>query len=155
MENQEIKQESREQWTKSGRESLEVMQMPENLKDDIRQSLETPQYGPYHNEGPTLAAHIGKILETVNQIHQTKFDFRSLGLPPGQEGSISRLVTQTVQENNANMQLYAYLHDLKKPDCMNIEIQYEEDGKKKKKQEIFTMDQYNELTKDCVGDVKY
>jgi|GEM_PF-2297839 len=142
-----------EQWTKRGAETLETLVLPQSLKKDIKESLETPQYGAYHNEGPTLAAHVGKIIETIHDIDQSRFRFDSLGLPPGQTSAIEDLVTKAIQENKDHMAVYAYLHDLKKPDCMNVEIEHEEDGKKKKRQEIFTIDRYKkEVSDPCAGD---
>lgn len=144
--------ETRERWTNKGLEGLEKLDMPQSLKVDIRASLETPQYGAWHNEGPTLASHIGKIMETIDAIDQGTFQFSDLGIPPGQEAGITQLVTRAIQENSSHMRVYAYLHDLKKPELMNIEIQYEEGGKTKKRQEVYTMDQYKELVQECEGD---
>lgn len=144
--------ESRERWTNKGLEELEKLEIPQGLKEDIQASLETPQYGAYHNEGPTLSSHIGKIMETIDAINQGEFRFGDLGLAPGQEAAMTRLVTQAIQENGSHMRVYAYLHDLKKPELMNIEIQYEEGGKTKKRQEMYTMDQYKELVQECAGD---
>ena len=134
-----------ERWTRLGHENLESIPMPEALKNLVRASLETPQLSPYHNEGPEMAAHLGLIMETVEAIHSDKFDFRALELPPDLEDKVKERITKAIQTNYAQMRTYAYLHDLEKPSCMNIE---DANGK----QRVFTMEEWRELVAQNGGD---
>lgn len=133
-----IKRESIERWMKLGHENLESIPMPESLKSLVRESLETPQLGPYHNEGPEMAAHLGLIMETIEAINSDKFDFRTLGLPQDLENKVKERITKAINANYEQMRTYAYLHDLAKPSCMNIE---DADGK----QRVFTMKEWRDL----------
>jgi hypothetical protein len=130
---------------KIGREQLESIEMPESLKSLVRQSLDTPQLGPYHNEGPEMAAHLGLIIETVDAINSDTFDFHILGLPEKLEEEIKERVTKVIRENYQKMRTYAYLHDLEKLSCMNIE---NTDGV----QRVFTMSEWYELVAQNSGD---
>ncbi len=140
-----VERESVERWMKLGRENLESIPMPESLKSLIRESLETPQLGPYHNEGPEMAAHLGLIMENVDTINSDKFDFRTLGLPQDLEEKVKERITRAIKANYEQMRTYAYLHDLEKPSCMNIE---DAGGK----QRVFTMEEWRELVAQNGGD---
>lgn len=140
-----IKVESVEQWTRLGYENLEKVPMPESLRNLIRTSLQTPQLGPYHNEGPEMAAHLGLIMETIEAINSGKFDFQVLELPKDLEDKVKERITRAIQTNYEQMLTYAYLHDLEKPSCMNIE---NTDGK----QRIFTMEEWQKIVTQNGGD---
>jgi hypothetical protein len=144
----EMKQEESvgvERWAKNGREKLEGIEMPERLKSLVRASLDTPQLGSYHNEGPEMAAHLGLIMETVDAINSDTFDFHVLGLPERLEEKVKEKITKVIKEHYEQMKTYAYLHDLEKMSCMNIE---NTDGE----QRVFTMKEWHELVAQNNGD---
>lgn len=140
-----VGRESIDRWMRIGRENLESIPMPEMLKSLIRESLETPQLGPYHNEGPEMAAHLGLIMETVDAIISGQFDFHALGLPLDLEHIVKERITRVLKANAEQMKTYAYLHDLAKLKCMNIE---DAEGN----QRVFTMEEWRELVSQNGGD---
>ncbi len=140
-----VEAQSVERWMKLGRENLEAISMPESLKVLVRESLDTPQLGAYHNEGPEMSAHLGLIMETVDHINSGKFDFASLGLPKNLEDKVRERTERAISLNYEKMKTYAYLHDLAKPVCMNIE---NTDGV----QRVFTLGEWNELVVQNGGD---
>ncbi|MBI2483342.1 hypothetical protein HYV74_04190 [Candidatus Uhrbacteria bacterium] len=141
----EISPEQRDRWARRGRETLETLPFPETLLPIIRATLDTPQWGPYHNEGLRMDAHFGAILEAVEQIADGTFDFDALGLPPDRRDAAKELITKIVRDHRTAIAIYVYLHDLKKPDCMNVEL---EDGSAR----IFTMEEWRALVAEAHGD---
>jgi hypothetical protein len=106
-----------------GRKTLEsITELPESLKQLIRESLDTPQYGPYHNEGLKMETHLGLMMENIAAIADGSFDFHALGLGPESEKIVRETITAAIQANLDNMKIYAYLHDLEKPNCMALKL---------------------------------
>lgn len=140
-----LSNENKERWAKMGRESLESLEIPESLKEEMRRSLDTPQFGPYHNEGLRMDSHLGLMMENVDQIHAGTFDFAELGLSEEEQPEAEKLVKSAIDANYDDMRSYAYVHDLKKPDCMNWEFEG-------KRQEFKTMDDWGAIVKGAKGD---
>lgn len=134
-----------ERWARIGREMLETLPLPRVLVDVIRPALDTPQFGPYHNEGLRMDAHLGAILDAAERIRGGTFDFAELGLPPDRAADVQRLLERVAREQKDNLTTYAYLHDLKKPDTMNVEL---EDGS----QRLFTMTEWEAIVTEAGGD---
>ncbi|MBI4433983.1 hypothetical protein HY632_04350 [Candidatus Uhrbacteria bacterium] len=141
----EITPEQRDRWARRGRETLETLPVPATLLPIIRATLDTPQFGPYHNEGLRMDAHFGAILEAVEQIADGTFDVDALGLPLDRCDAAKELFTKVVRDHRTAIAIYVYLHDLKKPDCMNVELA---DGSAR----IFTMEEWRALVAGAHGD---
>jgi hypothetical protein len=92
-----------------------------------------------------MAAHLGLILETIEAINSDRFDFKVLELPKEFEDEIREKITRSVKTNYEKIKTYTYLHDLGKPDCMNIE-----NGEGK--QRVFTLKEWRELVDLNKGD---
>lgn len=142
-----ISRADQERWTKIGRETLEALPLPRALVEAIRPTLDTPQFGPYHNEGMRMDAHLGAILDAAEQIRDGTFDFTALGLPPDRAMEVQQLLERVAREHADDLTTYAYLHDLKKPDTMNVELA---DGS----QRIFTMAEWETIVAEAGGDEK-
>ncbi|MBI4434915.1 hypothetical protein HY635_03845 [Candidatus Uhrbacteria bacterium] len=142
---QRIAREDQERWARKGRETLESLPLPTALKDAARASLDTPQFGPYHNEGLRMDSHLGAIIETAEAIERGTFNYESLGLPPDRATEVRALLERVVRDHADDLRTYAYLHDLKKPDTMNVELA---DGT----QRVFTMAEWETLLADAGGD---
>lgn len=140
-----ISRADQERWARIGRETLERLPLPRALADAIRPTLDTPQFGPYHNEGMRMDAHLGAILDAADQVRSGTFDFSALGLPPDRISEAQQLLERVARERADDLSTYAYLHDLKKPDTMNIELA---DGS----QRVFTMAEWEAIVAEAGGD---
>lgn len=136
---------NRERWARIGRETLERLPLPRALADTIRPTLDTPQFGPHHNEGMCMDAHLGAILDAAEQIRAGTFDFSALGLSPDRAGEAQQLLERVARERVDDLATYAYLHDLKKPDTMNVELA---DGS----QRVFTMAEWEAIVAEAGGE---
>lgn len=85
----------------------------EGLREEIRESLDTPQFGIYHKEGMLMDSHVIRILKNIADIKAGKF---SLELPP----EIKEILQSTVTEHFLDFCRYAFLHDLAKKDCLTL-----------------------------------
>ena len=95
------------------------------LAEDIQRSLQTPQLGSHHNEGPRMNAHIELIIGTLYEICRGKFADE---LP----AEIRDLITQVAvveDPKNASNKIpnpelldYAFLHDIAKPVCLSVRV---------------------------------
>ncbi len=144
----DISFEDRARWAKLGRESLEAVPFPRALYDLVLPTLDTPQYGPYHNEGLLMDAHLGLILETINRVKEGSFDFGCLNLAAPFSNEVRHLIEEQIKSSGVDMLVYAYLHDLKKLDCMNIERV----AGGEKKAEIYSKEEWEDLRKRYLGD---
>lgn len=140
-----ISRADQERWARIGRERLEALPLPRALVDIIRPTLDTPQFGPYHNEGMRMDAHLGAILDAAEQIRVGTFDFSALGLPPDRVAEVQQLLERVARERADDLTTYAYLHDVKKPDTMNVELA---DGS----QRVFTMIEWEAIVAEAGGD---
>lgn len=116
------------------KQSLErVIERYPNLGEKIKISLETPQLGEHHNEGPKMDTHLSLILETLRSIkdgnfHETIADQRGL-----QEMMYNLVATEdpdTSEHTGINPVLveYTFLHDISKPDCLTLKVEGEKTG---------------------------
>ncbi|MDO8425545.1 MAG: hypothetical protein Q7T01_03460 [bacterium] len=137
--------EDQERWTHKGREALETLQLPAALKALARASLDTPQLGPYHNEGPRMDAHLGAIMEAAEQIADGTFEYAQVGLDATAATALRAMLERVCQTHTRELTVYAYLHDLKKPECMNVEYA---DGT----QRVFTVAEWEQAVSDADGD---
>ncbi len=102
------------------------------LADGIKRSLEAPQLGSHHNEGPRMESHLRLMLQTVEDIKQGKFHESVAGNVSLQE-ALQRVAL------NPEIIDYVFLHDIAKPDSLSLKIEGE-----KKPVEI-TWDQWKEV----------
>lgn len=93
-----------------------------DLEKGIRRSLETPQLGAHHNEGPTMEAHIERIVEALYAIRDGQFPKE---IDSETRDIIYGLVSEGVEGKEVNPTLidYAFLHDISKPDCLILKIE--------------------------------
>lgn len=93
----------------------------EPLKDDIKQrSFNTPQHGEFHTEGVFMDTHLERILATIDDIENGLFH-------PMVPEDLRPQMQQVVRDNKRSLQMYAYLHDISKPDCLAVKY---EDGRR-------------------------
>lgn len=96
------------------------------LEEAIKRSLQTPQLGPHHNEGPRMDAHLELIIGTLydicdgriaddipEEIRELIIDTVVIEAPPGSGRKVP----------NPELVEYAFLHDISKPDCMSLEVE--------------------------------
>jgi len=123
----------------------EVCERYPELSEKIKRSLETPQLGEHHNEGPKMDSHLSLILATLESIKDGQFH-ESLG-----ESSLKEAMTSIVagsKENGSEKNIinpdlvdYAFLHDVAKPDCLTLKIEGEKKGVE------ITWEQWQEIAK--------
>lgn len=142
---QEISQEQQQRWEQRGRANVERLDVPEPLREAIRATLDTPQWGPDHNEGLRMASHLGCIDNAAEEIVAGTFHYESIGLPPEQTVAVHELLERTIRAHRTETEEYINLHDLRKLDCMNAELA---DGS----QRVFTMEEWRAITADASGD---
>ncbi len=145
---EDSREENKERWHKKGLEELERLSIPPVLKDKIRESLETPQLGPYHNEGDEMSSHLGLMMENIDAILDGTFDFGRCGIPKEYEDDAIEQIRGALRANATEMRIYAYLHDLEKMGCMNVE--YFKDGKKEQRR--FTQEEWSAIKEKCAND---
>lgn len=102
------------------------------VAERVRRSLETPQIGFYHNEGPTMEAHLRKVLAALEDVAAGRFPKALAGLPEIcqllKEGATLPEPDQSeAQRLNPEMVDYVFFHDIAKPDCLTLGF---EDGTK-------------------------
>lgn len=138
-----------ERWARRGREGVEALALPDALRAIVRASLDTPQFGPpenyHHFEGLRMDAHLGAILASADAVAAGTLDYAQVGLPPEETVALRAMLERACSEHAGELTTYAYLHDIKKPDCMNVELA---DGT----QRIFTMDEWERIVADAGGD---
>jgi hypothetical protein len=110
----------------------EVGEKYPELKERIVRSLETPQIGEYHNEGPTMDYHLGLILDNLENIKNGEFD-EAAGLNEELRETFKSAVVKRDPETgeekvNDVLVDYAILHDIAKPDCMTLKVEGEKKG---------------------------
>lgn len=129
-----------ESWINLAREKLQDIKMPQKLREIVEESLKIPQLGPYHSEGPIMAAHIGLMIQTLEEIKGGSFDFSILKFSPGLEELRNRvisIITTTVKNSFEQLLWFIYLHDIGKLNCMMI-------IDSQKNQTPFTMNRWQE-----------
>lgn len=91
------------------------------LAEKIKISLETPQLGVHHNEGPRMGSHLALILEVLEEVktgnfHETLADHETI------RNTMRDLATNPVFVD------YILLHDISKPDCLLLKVDGEKGG---------------------------
>jgi len=89
----------------------------------IRQ-LKTPQVGDYHNEGPTMYAHLLLIFKTLEDLVMGRF--HPSVVHPGVRQILSKMVDDSVSVNVDFLE-YMFLHDLSKLDCLILTLKGHEE----------------------------
>ncbi len=107
----------------------------------IKFSFETPQLGPYHNEGPTMSSHLSLMIKTATSfILNSMCPNRSLGNFPGIYDLIKHEVVVPVGKDAGFLKPsildYIFLHDISKPYRLSLSLE----GDSKHKKEISIMD---------------
>jgi hypothetical protein len=122
-ENEEMEKQLRhERYGLALRQTLE--QYPQ-LSEAIERSLQTPQKGPYHNEGPYMDAHLELIVGALYDICKGKF---AEVIPADIRELITEVVVMEAPKGSGRkvprteMVEYAFLHDIAKPLCMSVGI---------------------------------
>lgn len=115
------------------------------LAEKIKRSLETPQLGGHHNEGPKMDSHLSLILVTLESIKNGQFHeslegenirdlMKSIAVKPNEDNSGQSVINNTLID-------YTFFHDIAKPDCLAIKIEGEKKGVE------ITWEQWKEIEK--------
>lgn len=94
----------------------------------VQRSFNVPQWGDYHNEGIFMDTHLAAILGNIDNIEAGNF-------PDTVPSEVRAWMRDVVDGNRQTLDMYTYLHDISKPDCMTIKY---EDGT----EEIVTWEQW-------------
>lgn len=87
-----------------------------DLRSEIKKSFDTPQIGKFHMEGVLMDTHIEKMLQTLSDME--KGDFH-----PDVPENIHPFMKDVANRENKSLQMYTFLHDIAKSNCLTI--QYE------------------------------
>ena len=96
-------------------------ELAEIRKDIMERSMNVPQYGEYHNEGILMDTHLAHILETLDNAEKGEF-------PANIPAEFRQKMQEIVSKNKRSLQMYTFLHDISKADCLNIKYK---DGSRK------------------------
>lgn len=110
-----------------------VIERYPDLDENIQISLETPQLGEHHNEGPKMDSHLSLMLETLGAISEGRFHEALADQKEIQKMMSDSAVTpdpENPERTRINPVLveYTFLHDISKPDCLTIKIEGEKKG---------------------------
>lgn len=107
----------------------EVCEKYPELSEKIRSSLETPQLGEHHNEGPRMDSHLVLILKTIDSIKDGQFheSVTEAGLKDVMTGVAVRQEAEKIIINPALID-YTFLHDISKSDCLTLKVEGEKKG---------------------------
>lgn len=124
---------------------LEVCKKYPEFSEKIVRSLETPQLGEHHNEGPTMKSHLSLILMTLEEIKDGKFpeSIQDANLKEIIQNITVKRDEDNPKKNIINPELidYTFFHDIAKPDCLTLKIEEEKGGIE------ITNDQWKEIEK--------
>ncbi len=115
------------EWSEQLKAALrEVLERHPKQREAILRSLQTPQLGEYHNEGPRMDAHIDRMLATLDDIASGAFpatidaQSRALIREAATEEDPANPAKRRVKEDLVD---YTFLHDIAKPDSMTLKIE--------------------------------
>ncbi|MFA5987335.1 MAG: hypothetical protein WC797_01640 [Candidatus Paceibacterota bacterium] len=123
-----------EEWLEENfqRRLAEVCARYPEMAENIKRSLETPQLGPYHNEGLKMISHLKLILAVLEDIKDGKFH-ESI------DPELAREMREAVASEDPNRPGqsvvnqffidYTFFHDIAKPDCMSLRFEGEKGAK--------------------------
>lgn len=97
------------------------------LRTQIREGFNTPQWGDYHNEGLFLDTHLALILEKIEAICGD--DARTAEALAGVEEGIAVRIRRALQKDPVNARRYALLHDIEKRNTLGFNT-LDEKGKR-------------------------
>ncbi|BCX15763.1 MAG: hypothetical protein KatS3mg097_655 [Candidatus Parcubacteria bacterium] len=122
IDSRKLSEKNTEKWIEVAQERLEEISLPEDLIKIIKESLNIPQLGPYHNEGPIMAAHLGLMVQSLEEIKEKSFNFSILKIPSNEilRNHIINILTTTAKKSFEQLLLFIYLHDIGKSNCMVI-----------------------------------
>ncbi|MFA4818656.1 MAG: hypothetical protein WC621_02320 [Patescibacteria group bacterium] len=110
----------------------EVCKRLPELSEKIKTSLETPQLGEHHNEGPRMDSHLSLILATLESMKDGQFheSLKEVSLREAMAGIAVRREGNNPEKTAVNPALidYTFLHDVAKPDCLTLKIEAEKKG---------------------------
>ena len=123
-EKKEQKWEKFKNWPSFNERLDEVCERYPGLSEKIKLSLETPQLGKYHNEGPQMDSHLKLILKNLEKVTKGIFykevsnDLKEV---------FQSMVSNEERKNDINPDFidYTFLHDISKPDCLSLKIEGE------------------------------
>ncbi len=96
-----------------------------SIAQDLEDSLRVPQKGPYHNEGDEMDAHLGLILQTLDDV-VVRNNFHA-SVPDAVRVLIREIATSSKADGGSHavseeMRTYAMLHDIAKKDCLALKL---------------------------------
>lgn len=89
------------------------------LREDVRRSLDVPQWGEYHNEGMFMDSHLDLIFQQIDAIAADEF-------PKDIPDSARDAMRRTVARDRTAVERYVFLHDISKADCLTLKLGGEE-----------------------------
>lgn len=90
--------------------------LPRDLWSDFDRSLGTPQFGPYHHEGPFMGSpgsHLELVLDAISAVQRGEFH------PDVPEG-VRRLMQAAASRHAMSVPMYVLLHDIDKIRCLTF-----------------------------------
>jgi hypothetical protein len=99
------------------------------LAKKIETSLETPQIGEHHNEGPEMKAHLTEMLKVLEMAGKGQFHESISDLKFQEE--MKKIIVKVDGDDlviNPDLIDYTFLHDIAKPECLTLKLEGEKDG---------------------------
>lgn len=110
----------------------EVCERYPELSEKIKTSLETPQLGEHHNEGPKMDSHLTLILKNLESIKDGQFhkSLQDRGLQDAMRDIAVRQDKDNPEKLIINPALvdYTFFHDIAKPDSLTLKIEGDKKG---------------------------
>ncbi|MSR71711.1 MAG: hypothetical protein EXS50_03605 [Candidatus Taylorbacteria bacterium] len=103
------------------------------FSERIKSSLETPQIGEHHNEGPKMDSHLSLILANLESVKDGNFH-DAIAKDENLKETMRRIVVVQEGENpnhdsvNPALVEYTFFHDISKPDCLTLKLEGEKKG---------------------------
>jgi hypothetical protein len=89
-----------------------------DLRAKVEQSFDVPQAGEYHNEGATMDAHLGLILENIEAIAEQG----AKALPEHLPENVRDQIAKTIKNQREKIEQYVLVHDIAKADTLGITV---------------------------------
>jgi len=94
--------------------------LPADLVEVVATSLDAPQYGPYHGEGPFLDSHLSAVFQSLRDASEGRFH-------PQVPEYARAAIGEAAKTHAHRAPLHVLLHDVEKVSCMTF---VHEDGRK-------------------------
>jgi len=133
-EQKEMSEQREKEWQEKNFETAlnGVCERYPELSDKIKNSLETPQLGEHHNEGPKMDSHLSLILKILESIKDWQFheSLQDRNLQDAMRDVAVKQDKDNPEKLSINPALvdYTFFHDIAKPDSLTLKIADEKKG---------------------------